>query len=488
MGFPIRNLQQIGGFPISIFVPPPFSPDYKIEVITSTETIDITRDLIEGNYTDGITETIGNFQFNIDNANQQYSDRISLYDQIKIYLDYGTPTSLVFTGLIERPAKTEGRMQLVGRSSAVRTIGKLVTYSATDTARSTILRDITTKYFDGIISLTGIQDDTGLATVNYNEKPFWEVVQELCSAGSYDAYVDANFVLYYFPSGSIINETEAIVSDINLIETSDFSPDLQSVTNRVKVYGKDEDNIRIIATAEDATSQADYDIKETVITDTSLLTEQEAQDRANFELSKNLVPPIVGTVQSLLLPTLKPGERLRISDSNNGLMPSEEGYTIQKFTHNFSNDEPPQTEITVQKERSSIPQILKKRIKFEYTISDTNNSNEMKYSKLFNFDIDNGTHTNTFIESGSLFATSLPAQWVSEAFTIGTTPSSFEGRLGGNNLAGCSIFISSDDGTTYTYLPSGLSVDVTPEIEQYKVKIVFDSTATELKTAGVYYQ
>jgi len=488
MGFPVRNLEKIGGFPIHVFVPPVFNVQYKIIVETDTETIDITRDTIEGSYTDGITETIGNFAINIDNSYQQYSGRISMYDKLKIYLDYGTPTTLVFTGLIERPASTDGRMQLVGRSSAVRTIGKLVTYSATDIARSTILKEIVDKYFSGIISTAEIQDDLTTATVNYSEKPFWEIVEELCSAGSYDAYVDAYFILHYVPSGTITNETEAIVSTINLIETSDFSPDLQSVTNRVKIYGAESDDIRIIATAEDTESQAKYDIKETIITDTSLTTIDEAQARADFELSKNLVPPIVGTVKSLMLPTLRPGEKLRISDSYNGLSPSEDGYTIQKFTHIFSNDEPTQTEVTVQKERSSIPQILKKRIKFEYTVSDIDNANEMKHSYLNTFDTDSGTHSETKIESGSLLPTSLPAIWISDTIQLSIIPSYMESRISGNNLAGTAVFVSFDNGSTYTYLDNYISTQVSTDINTCRIKVVFDSELTELKTMGVYYK
>jgi len=488
MGFVVRNLDKIGGFPINVFVPPTFSPEYKIIIETSSESIDVTRDLIDGSYTDGITETIGNFSIIIDNSSQQYTNRISLYDKLKIYLDYGEPTTLVFTGLIERPSSTDNRMILTGRSSAVRTIGKLVTYSATEKARSEILKEIVDKYFMGIISTSGVDDDLEIATVNYVEKPFWEVVEELCSAGSYDAYIDANFVLYYFPSGSIINETEAIVNTVNLIETSDFSPDLQSVTNRVKVYGADNDGVRIIATAEDTASQSSYDIKEVVVTDSGLTTLEDAQAKADYELSKNLTPPIVGTVKCLLLPTLKPGERLRISDSYNGLLPTEDGYTIQKFTHIFSNDEPPQTEVTVQKERSSIPQILKKRIKFEYTVTDTENANEMKYSIVNTFDTDTGTHNNTKIESGSLYATSLPAEWVSPVFSLTYLPTQIESRFGGNNLAGVSVFFSTDGGGSYTYVPNTEVTSISSETSEYIIKVVFDSTSTELKTIGLYYK
>jgi len=488
MGFAVRNLKKVGGFPIHIFIPAPYNPIYKIYVETATETIDITDSLLEGSYTDGITETIGNFELRIDNSAMQYTGRINLYDRLKIYLDYGTEaTTLVFTGLIERPSNSNGNMILTGRSSAARTIGKLVTYSTTSTARSTILKEIVTKYFSGVITVTNVQDDTGLATVNYNDKPFWECVEELCSAGSYDAYIDANFDLHYFPSGSITNETEAIVHDVNLIETGDFSPDMQSIINRVKVYGANSGNIQILATAEDLASQTSYDIKESKVDDTSLITIEEAQVRANFELSKNVEPVIVGTVESLMLPTLQPGERLRISDTMNGLNPTTEGYTIQKFTHKFSNDDPPMTEVTVQKERSSIPQILKKRIKFEYTISDAYNPNEMDYSYVNYFNTDSGIHDGTFITSGYLTNTAISDSWISLPITLQKEATYFESRIESDDNDSVQIFISVDSGSTYTYLPNNTQITLSPSSSML-VKVIFGAVGTKVETIGIYYK
>lgn len=488
MGFPVRNLQEIGGFPIHVFVPPPFSPVYKIIIDTGSELIDVTEVLIEGSYTDGITETIGNFELTLDNSHQQYSDRIPLYSKVYIYLDYGSEaTTLVFTGLVERPANSDYKMRLTGTSSARRTIGKLVTYSATDTARSTILKEIVSKYFSGIITTNNVQEDTGLASVSYEDKPFWEIVQELCSAGEYDAYIDATFDLHYFPSGTITNETEAVVTEINLIETGDFSPDLQGITNRVKVYGNSSGDIQYLATADDLDSQMSYDIKEIIINDSSLASEQECQDKANFELRKGLVPPVVGTVTSLMLPSLNPGERVRISDPMNNLQPSEEGYVIQKFTHKFSNDEPPKTELTVQKERESIPQILKRRIRFEYTSNTAINPNEMEYSKVFTFDTSTGVGTNCEILSGALRPTSTSGTWVSEPFTLSAESSIFESRLVGTGLDKVSAFISLDGGATFNFLSPKLATTLELGTTAI-VKISFESNGWELDTLGIYYK
>ena len=394
---------------------------------------------------------------------------------------------MVFTGLIERPANSDNKMVLTGRSSATRTLGKLVTYSATAKARSEIVTDLISKYFDGIITTTNVQLDSGIATVNYSDKPFWEVIQELCSAGNYDAYVDATFDLHYFPSGTITNQTEAVVDGYNLISTGDFSPDMQSIINRVKVHGQEVNRIQILATAEDTLSQSLYDVKESKIDDTSIDSETEAQARADYELSKNLTPPTVGSVTSLLLPTLVPGERVRISDPLNGLAPSDEGYTIQKFTHKFSNDDPPQTELTVQKERSSIPQILKKRIKFEYTSTSSLNPNEMDYSKVFTFDTDSGTHSTTQIVSGVLKPTSTSGNWISEDITLSISATHFEARLDATGVTNISVFVSTNGGATYSYLAPNVQTTLTAG-SVIRVKVAFDASTPEINTLGIYYK
>ena len=391
---PVRNIGSIGSSgnikPISgfVWIPPTDGSIYKIEVITNTTTYDVTTNLIEGEYTDGITQTIGEFSFKIDNSAEQYSNIFNIYDTVKVYMNYGATASVLkFTGLVERPSYTDNAIVLKGQGSAIRTTGKKITYSATNTARSTILIAIINKYFTGVIATTNIETDSELTTVKYEDKPFGEVIEDLCGAGGRDFYIDANFVANYFESGTRLNNTDAVVHESNLISTGDFSADLQGVVNRVKVYGVKKGNSFVLAKAEDTNSQAILrgDKRELIINDGNITTAEIAQIRADYELAKNKDPPIIGEITSLLLPTLSPGERIRISDPFNGINPTF--YTIQKYTHIFSNDDPPQTTLTIQKERVSIPSILKRRIKFESESTEIYGKEiELLYSLIENSD------------------------------------------------------------------------------------------------------
>lgn len=488
----VRNIGGIGNvkpIPIHVFIPPQFNAIHKVFINDGTTDYDVTNIIVEGEYTDGVTETIGSFNFKIDNSNETYTNTFSLYNQVKIYLDYGaSATTLKFVGLLERISKKNNEIVFTGRSSAIRSIGKNITYSATSTARSTILKAITNKYFSGVIGTTGVEDDLTEITVNYFDVPFWDVAEELAKSGGRDVYIDKDFELQYFESGSRVNTTEAIVHTHNLIETGDFSPDLQEVYNKVKVYGSVSSGIPILATASSSTTLTEGDIKELKINDSSITTQTQAQERADAELDYYKDPPTVGTIISLGLPTLSPGEKLRISDPLNGLTPGE--YSIQSFTHVFSNDDPFKTEVTIQKSRASIPNILKKRIKFEDKITENDNPNEMDYSLIFDFERDGniGTHSSTTISDGTLKTDgSATGTWVSPLTTLSSNISGISPKIVGSNLQGRTFWLSSNNGTTWTEIPyEGISTTI-PVGKDIKFKVSLPSATTEVTAVGALY-
>ena len=58
----VRNIRGIGGIkpiPVNIFIPPKFNAIVKIEIVTASDTYDITDFVEAGSWTDGATEGIG---------------------------------------------------------------------------------------------------------------------------------------------------------------------------------------------------------------------------------------------------------------------------------------------------------------------------------------------------------------------------------------------------------------------------------------------
>jgi len=474
-----------------VWVPPTNEIEYKIEIVTNSETYDVTENIVEGEYTDGITETIGNFTFTIDNTGQDYTNKFNLYDRIRIYMDYATSaTTKVFEGRIEKVNTKEGDIVISGRSVASRVMGITVTYRAADYTHE-ILSTILTKYA-GYITKTNI--DTTESTdapisVNWYHKPFWECVQELCNRSGYDAYIDANSDFNYFVSESKENTTEAVVHTHNLEEVGDFTPDLSVVYNRIIVYGAKVEEMQIIWMEQDTDSIASYDVRELTINDSNIITVAQARARALYELSLHKDPPIIGEVTSLGLPTILPGERIRISDPDSELDPKY--YNIQKFTHRFSSDDVPLTVLTIQKEMSTIPKILKKRISFEIESTEKENPNEMRFSIIETFDSDIGTHSTTEITEGRLKTTTgnSTGTWISNLITTSNNVTSYELRVKGEALPGTIYSISTDGGSTYQSINAlNMAYSASPPGTNIKIKIVFASASTQIDAYSLLYK
>ena len=491
---PVRNISSIGRtkpIPIFVWIPPQFNPVHKIEVYDSDTgtAYDVTDIVIKGEYAWGVTETIGKFEFKIDNSSQTYLGIFTPYDEIRVYIDYATTaTTLRFKGIIERVSKQDFNLVLSGRGPATKYVGKNVTYSATDKARSTILSEIISKYFTDLTT-TNLEADSTTATVNYFDKPFWDVVEDICNQGSHDAYIDTSFDFHYFSTGSRQNSTEAIVHEYNLIETGDFAPDASFIYNKIKVYGQEINGIPLIATAEDSNSQVTYKVKELKINDSNITTQVQAQVRANYELSLNKDPPNVGFVTSLGLPTLVPGEQLRVSDPLNGLNPGY--YDVFEFTHKFDNDKPFMTEIKIKKERSTVPGILKKRIKFESEISAVSNKNEMDYSFIENFDSDTGNHSSTTISGGTLKVSqgSSNGTWTSNSISLQGDIQGKTIELKGSGSGYIVSRISYDGGITFNSFSIDVLVNVPlgNPITSIIIELSLSTASSQANTIGILY-
>ena len=131
----VRNLRGIGKHkPIHVThpIPPKFGPIWKLEIITDTEVIDATELIYSGEFSDGVTENIGDFSLRLTDPSNTKTNKYSDFDTIKIYLDYGkTATTLRFLGKIERRSNAENIwLDISGRSIGMITTGTNITYSS----------------------------------------------------------------------------------------------------------------------------------------------------------------------------------------------------------------------------------------------------------------------------------------------------------------------------------------------------------------------
>lgn len=269
----------------------------------------------------------------------------------------------------------------------------------------------------------------------------------------------------------------------------DFSPDASNIFNKVRVYGKEVDGFPIMATEQDSSSQATYEVRDLRIDNANISTVEEAKEKAEFELVASKDPPTVGSVVSLGLPTLVPGQQLRISDPLNELNPGY--YKVFEFRHMFSNSEPFKTEVTLQKERTTIPNILKPRISFESDVITNVNPNDLDYSYIETFDSSSGSFTNTRFRGGQLETDgSSTGTWNSGVIVLNTRPSEVSFSIKGSDITNVTVRISLDGVTFVPVISNGVGQTFTLSFVTTNLIIEVDlnSANAKVETLAVLYK
>ena len=461
-------------------------PKYKILITRSSGTVDdITQRIFDGELIDGVTTTIGNFTFSIDNSSQSLRGAWVGNEIIKIYMDYATEaTTLRFRGRLEQVSYRGRIIRIRGRSEGKKLLEITVTKSYSNQESSTILTNLMSRYVPSFTTSNVAVSSTSL-TANWYQKPLFDCVKELCNASGFDFYVDSNLDCHYFESGTRSNTTEAFVHDSNLFSVGDFAYDYSQIKNRIIVYGGKQEGMDIIATAEDADSQSSFGVKELIINDNSITTDTQASERATYELSINLSPPLIGDVNGIGLPTLQPGEKMLVSAPYSKIDPAS--YKIVKYKHNFGNGM--ETTVTIDKEATQIEDIMRDRIGQEQQLSDMPNPNEMRNSWINTFDEDSGTHSSTEIINGVLKTDGGGSgTWISDNNSITNNAVSCELRANGDNLSGTVYYVSTDGGNTWQVITLNTLLELSPPGPTLKLKFELNSANTQIKAINLLYK
>lgn len=510
----VRNIGGIGNrkpIPVTHFVPPIFNPVWKVEIITDTETIDVTDLIYNGDFSDGVTETIGDFAIRLIDPSNDVTNRIEDFDTLKIYLDYGqTATTLRFIGKIERRSNAENIwLDISGRSIGMLTTGTNITYSSSGPkARSVILTEIidkentdgSKKYFNGEISSAGIEEDLVTMDVNYSEIPFWTIVQEVCENGGRDAYVNVNQVFNYFEKGSRENITEAVVENVNLIDTEDYAQDTEEIVTKVRVYGATTGNVPIISSSESDTTNTKGIIKEQKIDNASALTPDQAKGLADAQALTYKEAPTIGNVISILTPTILPGEKLKIANPINNIPPAY--YEISSYRHMFVEDGAPKTVFTIKKAKLDSATLFKKQFKFQSESTTNINPEDMDNTIIYDYNFNvgdklfsTGTHSNTELEINNSSGIGVlrtisgdTGTWTSPEVLTSKLISKVEIRYEATDIGTTKFFISLDKGATYKEIGS-LGGDFIFENAENSVIVRVDikSANTRIEKIGIYH-
>jgi hypothetical protein len=470
---------------IFIPIPKPRNTHCKVEINGS----DMTTRVIKSSFVYPCTTGIGTFTINLSNAHGQLNGLFSEGQTVKFYADNTDATYLQFWGRIDfvkNNISDSGQfLEIEGRHRSYLLTESLICHQTTTTSPAQVLKDI----IDILPASYGftynnVNADAEVINVEWNYKPFWDCVGEICNYSGFDVYVDNDLDFHYFEENSILNEQEAIVEGDNFLNTKDWGTNNTYEKTRVTVIGQDDEGLPIIYTAKIV---GETDIKEVFIRDGSANTEAKVKDVADANLAKFTNRAPQATIKSYGLQTIKPGDNLWI------LIPRQQihgQYKVIQITHTFGAEVGGwRTECLIEEEDVNTAQLLQKVMQKTNIITQSENINKMNYSYNFDFNTDSGVHSTTQITGGVLKTDgSASGTWISPTKALDTNATQYELRASGDAIPGTTFYVSSDGGTSWQIVTALKTLyDFAPIGQNLKVKVTLNSASTQIKSLALLY-
>jgi hypothetical protein len=404
-------------------------------------------------------------------------------DTVKFYADNTDATTLKFWGRIDYPKEVitkDGQfLEIEGRHRSFLATETQVSFKATDVEASTLLINIVNEFLgDFGFTTNNVNATSGkLMTVNWDYKPFWDAVIEICNRAGFDCYVDNDLDFHLFEENSIMNYDEAIVEGHTFLGISGWGVDDYFNKTRVTAIGQMSDGVTpIIYTAISPTEQSDEIREAPPIVDSSANTFEQVKNLADAELAQFTDRPPQAHVTSHGLETLVEGENLWVVLKRNKIM---DGFKALEVTDRFGMKVPGwRTITTIEKEIDGTEQLIQRRAVTEQRIQQASNPNKLDFS--FNFEFDDATNiatlTNAVITGGFLKATAASSNMVTTAKTSESgNVTRAELRFQGIDMGASTVQISADGGQSFTNLIRNEVVEIPEGVQgdQIVMKVIF---------------
>ena len=320
------------------------------------------------------------------------------------YADTITPSNKMFKGKLDSILFSCGsdgytatiKARQVPELSDIKIITQFYNSTCSDAVKNIVASD-----YSSYLTTTGVENSATTITTTFNNMAGIQTFSTMVDKSGFDLYIDVDDDVKFFEQESKINLINSIVQGQNLISLNNYGINNSNVYNKISVYGKEENNIILLKTEENTTSQTTLWRKDLIISDSSLISMSDIQDRADMELSNNIKRTAGGNAVCLGMIEIRPGDLIEVSVPYAGATGS---HVVSGFTHTFSNSVGFRTSIDLTRRQTSLETLFKEGIDAQRSLIPSINLNSMKnsYTVFFNEDPTLVTHTNTEIVNDKL--------------------------------------------------------------------------------------
>lgn len=263
--------------------------------IVKEDTIRITQLADSFTFTAELTLFDVNGNISIVAGSHKVADEITLVDGATTYFG-GYVANQDIEALFD--GSRELRLQCQGYGILLtETLVEYEEYSAT--ADDAIIDDLFDTYLAVIDSVTHVAQLDASMSVSFTEMSLAEILEALCQRTQGRFYIDNAKKLHYFADenddcGFDLSDTPNQVTSFSYYDDTEKRVDASLIVNRVRVIGAD----GYAVTRNDATSQTAYGIRGAIVTDHSLLTTAELEERGDAVLDKHKDPRVTYIVRA----------------------------------------------------------------------------------------------------------------------------------------------------------------------------------------------
>ena len=452
-----------------------YKATWKITIDNGT-VYDVTNDILSLNISRKLS-TLDSCQFNLSNSLGKYLTLFNGGEIVTVYAEYddvANPTNKIFKGKLDNIYFSYGNDGYKATCECRQTpevFDIKIVEQYDNMLISDAIIDIIDKYYTGILTHTNVNTSLNRVTTTYKHEAGIKAFADLAEKAEMDLYIDVDGDVHLITRGSVVNDVEVCSLENNILSVPKYGRDTTKIFNRIIAYGKEDNNIILLSTVDNVTSQTDLWVKEQVLTESKLGTMEETADKASTVLNNAINTEEDGRINVLGMIYINPGDYIYAEVPYCGI----DSYQLLAGINHTFDTSGFLTTLEIYDKQDTLDTLFKERIDAEERLKPYSNLNNMKeaYTIFFTEAIPKWVLVNSEISD-------LNRLQLSSGQTSGTC--TFNVVTYTENITKCELrIVVNYPGDTYSTYEASNDNGNTWETIVPGVVHTFNSTGTQLK-------